>query len=90
MLALIASTGVVVYGLTARDATQIPALTAGLYVSGVVFVLLALAGAWAASSQARDGSGLRALMYAVMGGVAALVSAGCFALGVILTLTLKG
>jgi hypothetical protein len=89
-IALIASTGVVAYGLIDRDAAQLPVLTAGCYVSGVVFVLLALAGAWAAYSQARIGSGLRALVYAVMGGLAALISAGCFVFGVVLTMTLKG
>ncbi len=88
-LALVGAGAVVAYGLVARDQTQLPVLTAGLYVSGVVFALLALAGAWAAFSQARDGSGLRALVYSLLGGATALVSAVCFALGAILTLTAK-
>jgi hypothetical protein len=87
-IALIASIGVVTYGLLARDATQIPVLTAGGYISGIVFVLLGLAGAWAAYRRAQDGSSGRALVYAVLGGIAALLAAAAFAGAIILTLTL--
>ena len=87
-IALAVSVGVVGYGLLVRDATQMPVLTAGTYIVGIVFALLALAGAWAAFSRAREGSGGRALMYAVMGGVAALLAAGAIAGAIILTLTL--
>jgi hypothetical protein len=88
-IALLASLGVVVYGLLARDATQLPMLTAGEFISGIVFALLALAGAWAAYSRSREGSTGRALMYAVMGGFAALLAAASLASAVILTLTLS-
>ncbi len=87
-IALLVSLAVVGYGLVARDATQLPMLTAGEFISGIVFALLALAGAWAAYSRSRDGSPGRALVYAVMGGVAALLAAGSLAFAVILTLTL--
>ena len=46
---------VVAYGLIARDATQVPMLTAGEFMTGIVFGLLALAGAWAAFSRAGTG-----------------------------------
>ncbi len=88
-IALVAAALVVAYGLVARDATQIPVLTAGVFLLALVFVLLALAGAWAAFSRARDGEGARALAYALLGGVAALLAAGSFASATILTLTLQ-
>ena len=88
-IALIASSGVVVYGLVARDTTQMPMLTAGEFMSGVVFLLLALAGAWAAFSRARDGESGRALLYALLGGICILVAAGSFAAAIILALTLQ-
>ena len=87
-IALIASIGVVTYGLVARDATQIPVLTAGTYIIGIVFALLALAGAWAAYRRGQAGESGRALMYAMMGGVTALLAAGAFAGAIVLTLTL--
>lgn len=87
-IALIASSLVVGYGLLARDATQMPVLTAGEFISGIVFAMLALAGAWAAFSRARDGDSGRALVYALLGGVSALIAAGSFAAAIILTLTL--
>ncbi len=87
-IALVASIGAVAYGLLARDATQIPVLTASGYMSGIVFVLLALAGAWAAYRRAQGGQGGRALVYAVLGGIAALLAAVAFAGAIILTLTL--
>jgi len=87
-IALLVSAGVVGYGLLVRDATQMPVLTAGTFIIGIVFALLALAGAWAAYRRAQEGSGGRALIYAVLGGVAALLAAGSFAGAIILTLTL--
>jgi hypothetical protein len=87
-IALLATMLVVGYGLLARDATQIPVLTAGEYTSGLVFVLLALAGAWASFSRARDGESGRALVYALLGGLSALLAAGSFAAAIILTLAL--
>jgi hypothetical protein len=87
-IALLVSLAVVGYGLVARDATQLPMLTAGEFISGLVFALLALAGAWAAYSRSREGSPGRALVYAVMGGVAALLAAGSLAFAIILALTL--
>jgi hypothetical protein len=88
-IALAGALAVVAYGLIARDATQVPMLTAGEFMTGVVFGLLALAGAWAAFSRARDGESGRALLYAVLGGVAALMAAGAFAAATIQTLILS-
>ena len=88
-IALLVSLAVVGYGVLARDATQLPVLTAGEFISGIVFALLALAGAWAAYSRSREGSTGRALVYAVMGGISALLAAASLAFAIILTLTLK-
>jgi len=89
-IALIGSMLVVAYGLIARDATQIPVLTAGEFITGIVFGLLALAGAWAAFSRARGGESGKALLYAMLGGIAALLAAGAFAGAVIQALILGG
>ncbi|HSS36519.1 MAG TPA: hypothetical protein VLR93_09600 [Patescibacteria group bacterium] len=88
-IALAASIGVVVYGLVVRDASQMPALVVGQFLTGIVFVLLALAGAWAAFSRARDGEGFKALLYALLGGICVLLGAGALAAAIILTLTLR-
>jgi hypothetical protein len=74
------------YGLTVRDSTQMPVLTAAEVINGVVFVALAIAGAYAAFRQGVDGAGGRALLYALLGGVAVLVAFGSFAAAVILAL----
>lgn len=87
-IALIVSTGVVVYGLVVRDSSQMPALVVGEFISGIVFILLGLAGAWAAFSRARDGEGFKALVYALLGGICVLLGAGSLAAAIILTLTL--
>ena len=72
-----------------RDASQMPALVVGQFLTGIVFVLLALAGAWAAFSRARDGEGFKALLYALLGGICVLLGAGSLAAAIILTLTLR-
>ncbi len=88
-IALIGSLLLVAYGVFARDATQIPVLTAGVAINGLVFGLLALAGAWASFRQAADGRSGRAFTYAVLGGAAALFAAGSMAAAVILALVAR-
>lgn len=88
-IALLGSLLLVAYGVIARDATQIPVLTAGMAINGVVFGLLALAGAWAAFRQAADGRSGRAFVYAALGGAAALFAAGSMAVAVILALVAR-
>ncbi len=76
----------VLYGIFARDATQIPMLSAGFAVLGIVFSALALAGAMATYRSARDGEGGRAFGLALLGGLAALVAAGSLATAAVLAL----
>jgi hypothetical protein len=84
VIALVGSFAYLLYALTVRDASQIPLMAAGLFVLGAVFVAIAgvgLVATWRSSIGGRDG---RALAHALVGGVACLAAAGCFALAIIL------
>ncbi|MFM2105370.1 MAG: hypothetical protein RL338_402 [Chloroflexota bacterium] len=87
-VALGGSTLFVVWGLVARDATQIPTLAAGLAVYGLVFSALAIAGLSATLRAARAGEGGRAFAAALLGGLALVVAAGSFGLAIVLSLLL--
>lgn len=84
VIALIGSLVYLFYAVTVRDASQIPLLASGAVVLGLVFTAIAFVGgraAWRSSVDRRDA---RAFGHALVGGVAALVAAGCFAGAVIL------
>jgi hypothetical protein len=86
VIALIGSVLYLLYAITVRDASQIPLLASGAVVLGIVFVAVAVTGllaTWRSSIGGRDG---RALAHAVIGGVACLAAAGCFAVAIILGL----
>ena len=86
VIALIGSVLYLLYAITVRDASQIPLLASGAAVLGIVFVAVAVTGlvaTWRSSIGGRDG---RALAHAVIGGVACLAAAGCFAVAIILGL----
>ena len=87
-VALLGSTVFVAWGLTARDATQIPTLAVGFLVYGLVFAALAFAGAAATYRAARADEAGRAFTFALLGGIAGLISAGSFALAVVFALVL--
>jgi hypothetical protein len=83
-LALVGSVAYLLYAITVRDATQIPLLASGAVVLGIVFVAIAVTGliaTWRSSVRGRDG---RALGHALVGGIACLAAAGCFAVAIIL------
>lgn len=88
VVALVGSTLFVAWGLTARDATQIPTLAVGFLVYGLVFAALAIGGASAAYRSALDDAPGRAFTFALLGGIAALVAAGSVALAIVLALVL--
>ena len=72
------------YAVTVREPSQIPLLASGLVVLAIVFGALAvysLRETWRAGG---DDRGRRAMLYAVVGGVAAMVTAGCVAFAIIL------
>jgi hypothetical protein len=79
-IALIGSLVYLAYALlVVRDASQIPLLVSGAVVLGIVFVVMAAVGvraAWKSSVGGRDG---RAFAHAIVGGLASLAAAVCFA-----------
>ena len=83
-IALVLSVAYAVYALTVRDTSQIPLLASGAVVVGIAFGALALyslSAVWRAGTEGRGG---RAILLGIVGGVAALVAAGCLAVAVIL------
>jgi hypothetical protein len=90
VIAFIGSVLYLLYAVTVRDASQIPLLASGAAVLGIVFVAVAVTGliaTWRSSIGGRDG---RALAHAVIGGIACLAAAGCFAVAIILGLVSGG
>lgn len=83
-IALLGSVAYLAYAITVRDSSQIPLLASGAVVLGLVFGALAiycLRATWRASLSARD---RRAVALGLAGGVAAMTSAACIALAIIL------
>jgi hypothetical protein len=79
VVALVGSLVYLLYAITVRDASQIPLLASGAIVLGIVFAAVAFVGAraaWRSSLGGRDG---RAFAHALVGGIASLVAAACFA-----------
>jgi hypothetical protein len=78
-VALLGSLAYMGFAVTVRDASQIPLLASGAVVLGLVFAAVAFVGAraaWRSSVRGRDG---RAFGHALIGGIASLVAAACFA-----------
>ena len=90
LVAFVLSLLYIAYAISVRDASQIPLLASGLIVLGIVFGAIAAVGARAAWRSSVRGSDARAFGHALIGGIAALVAAGCVALAVILFLVQNG
>jgi hypothetical protein len=88
-LALVGSLAYLAFAITVRDASQIPMLSSGAAVLGIVFGALAVLGALSTYRAGVDGRSGQAFALAVMGGVAAMVAAGCFAAAIVLGLVLQ-
>jgi hypothetical protein len=84
LVALIGSLAYILYAITVRDASQIPLLVSGAVVLGLVFAAIAFVGARATWRSSIEGHDARAFGHAIVGGIAALVAAGCIAGAVIL------
>ena len=84
VIALVLSLAYVGYAISVRDTSQIPLLASGLVVLGIVFLAIAAVGGRATWRSSVRGSDARAFGHAILGGIAALIAAGCFALAVIL------
>ncbi len=85
-IALVGSILFVAYALTVRDPSQIPMLSAGSAILGVVFVALAIAAAAATYRAGTGGRAGRAFGIAVLGGISVLLASASFAAAVILAL----
>lgn len=83
-IALIGSVAYLAYVVTVRDATQIPLLASGAVVLGISFLALALYSLQAAWRAGMADRGRRALLLGVLGGIAAMATAGAFAGAIIL------
>ncbi len=88
-IAVVGSVAFLAYALTLRDVSQVPLLSAGFGVLGIVFAALTVAGGVATYQAGRDGRSGRALALAILSGVAALISSGSFAAAVILAIVLN-
>ena len=83
-IALVLSVVYGIYALTVRDTSQIPLLASGAVVVGIAFGALALYSLSAVWRAGTDGRGGRAILLGIVGGVAAMVAAGCLAVAIIL------
>lgn len=84
VIAVVGSIAYLVYAVTVRDASQIPLLASGAVVLGLAFGALAiycLRSSWRAGASGRGG---RAFGVALIGGGAAIATAGCLAAAIIL------
>ena len=84
IVAIVGSLLYLVYAISVRDASQIPLLASGTVVLALVFGALAvycLRATWKAGGEGRGG---RAMLVALVGGFAAIASAGAFAGAIIL------
>ena len=88
-VALFGSVAFLLYAITVRDASQIPLLSSGAAVLGLVFAALAVAGAISTYRASREGRSGLAFASAVLGGIAALIAFGCLSWAVILALVWK-
>ena len=85
-LAFLGSGLYLVYAVSVRDTTQIPALASGALVLGLVFGMLATVGGVETYRAARANRPARSVAAAVMGGVAGMIALGCFAAAAILSI----
>ena len=90
-VALIGSLAFIAWAvLRVRDESQIPMLTSGFLVLGIALVVVALGclrGIWRAATDARSG---RAMVLAIVGGLAGLAAIGSFAASLVLGLLWRG
>jgi hypothetical protein len=86
VVALVGSLVYVAFAITVRDASAIPMLSSGAAVLGIVFVALAVAGVVETYRAGVVGLYRRAFGLAVLGGLAAMIAAGCFAGAIVLAL----
>lgn len=89
LVALVGSLAYLAFAITVRDASQIPMLSSGAAVLGIVFGALAVLGAVSTYRAGVEGRSGQAFTLAVLGGVAAMIAAACFAGAIVLGLVLQ-
>jgi hypothetical protein len=72
--------------LTVKDSAQIPMVTTGIGVLGVIFAALSVGGAIRMWGAWRDGLQGQTVLFAVVGGIAGMLALGCLAGTLILAL----
>jgi hypothetical protein len=83
VLALVGSLAYVAFALTVRDTAQLPMLSSGAAVLGIAFMALAVSGFLGIRRAGYDGNDRRALLLAILGGLAAVIGFGCFAMAIV-------
>jgi hypothetical protein len=83
-IAVIGSIAYLGYAITVREADQIPLLASGAVVLGIAFLALTVYCFRAVLRAGAEQRGGRALLLALVGGGAAIATAGCFAGAIIL------
>ena len=83
-VALIGSIADVAYAITVRDASQIPLLASGAVILAIAFAALTIYCFTAMLRAGREGRGGRSMLIAVVGGLAAMATAGCLAGAIVL------
>ncbi len=84
VVAIVASIAYVGYAITVRDASQIPLLASGAVVLAIAFGALTVYCFGAVLRAGREGRGGRSILLALVGGGAAMATAGSLAAAVIL------
>jgi len=89
-IALVGSGIFLLYGITLRSKDQVPLLVTGAVVLGIVFAVLAVAGGIGAYRTASENRSGAALVNALGGGIAAIISFGLFAFAIVMGLVWQG
>jgi hypothetical protein len=83
VLALVGSLAYVAFALTVRETAQLPLLSSGAAVLGIAFMALAVSGFLGIRQAGYEGNDRRAVLLALLGGLAAIVAFGCFAAAIV-------
>lgn len=87
LVALFGSLAFIAYAvLRVDDSAQIPMVTSGTAVLGLVFTAFSVGGAIRMWRAWRDGLQGRTVLFAIAGGIAGMIAIGCFAAALVLAL----
>lgn len=76
--------------LQVEDSAQIPMVTSGVAVLGIIFTALSVGGAIRMWGAWQDGLQGQTVLFAVLGGIAGMIALGCFAAALVLALVWGG